>query len=177
MRLPNRFLSFVILIVILLPLLPAILGAQTKSTNSKSSGSKTSSASGSQTKARSAPKAKAPARRRAATRRAPSAPAAQSRPTKDRYLEIQKALADAGYDPGPANGTWGDSSVKALQQFQQDQGIDPSGKIDALTLIRLDLGPKYDSPEDIDDDNAGDVAEASQGRATAPARSVITSTN
>jgi len=57
-------------------------------------------------------------------------------------------LADAGYFSGAANGVWRSDSVKALQQFQQDQGLEPTGKIDSITLIKLDLGPQYDSQED-----------------------------
>ncbi|MBI3933538.1 MAG: peptidoglycan-binding protein [Acidobacteria bacterium] len=63
-------------------------------------------------------------------------------------MEIQRALAEAGYYSGTANGIGGDASITALKQFQQDQGLEPTGKIDALTLIRLDLGLQYESPEE-----------------------------
>ena len=53
---------------------------------------------------------------------------------------------EAGYFSGPASGTWGATSIKALQQFQQEQGLEPTGKLDALTLIRLELGPQYEQP-------------------------------
>jgi len=93
------------------------------------------------------PKASAPARRRP-VRRSAAAPARQLRPTKERYTEIQQSLAKAGYFSEPANGVWGDSSVKALQEFQGAQGLQPTGKIDAPTLIRLGLGPNYESPQE-----------------------------
>jgi len=70
----------------------------------------------------------------------------QVRPTSARYAEIQKALGKGGYFQGPADGVWGQSSVSALTKFQKEQGLDPTGKIDALSLIKLGLGPKYDSP-------------------------------
>ncbi|MBI2815845.1 MAG: peptidoglycan-binding protein [Acidobacteria bacterium] len=74
-----------------------------------------------------------------------AAPAArQLRPTPARYAEIQTALAKAGYYEGPANGAWDQSSIQALQRFQADQGLEPTGKIDSWSLIKLDLGPKYD---------------------------------
>jgi peptidoglycan hydrolase-like protein with peptidoglycan-binding domain len=94
----------------------------------------------------SAPKASAPARRRPVRRSA--APVRELRPTKERYTEIQQSLAKAGYFSEPANGVWGDSSVRALQEFQGAQGLQPTGKIDAPTLIRLGLGPNYDSPQE-----------------------------
>jgi putative peptidoglycan binding protein len=179
----SRFLSFAVVIL----LISATAGAQSKTSGSKASGSKTSAKSSSSSKTPT--KAKTPARRtpsRSARRRAPAVPAVQSHPDQDRYAEIQRALVDAGYDPGGTDGVWGDASAKALQQFQQDQDLDPSGKIDALTLIRLDLGPKYDSPESVEDsadegrsDSAAPqrAADTAQDRAAAPARSVITSTN
>ena len=69
----------------------------------------------------------------------------QLRPTPERYAEIQRALAKAGYFQGPADGVWGQNSVSALAKFQGDNGLEPTGKIDAQSLIKLDLGPKYDS--------------------------------
>ena len=66
------------------------------------------------------------------------------RPTPERYAEIQTALTKAGYFQGPANGEWGKSSATALAKFQEDNGLEPTGKFDAQTLIKLDLGPKHD---------------------------------
>ncbi len=74
-----------------------------------------------------------------------AAPSYQLHPDSDRYQEIQKALADRGYFKGDVNGTWGDDSVAAMQRFQADQKLDPDGKINALTLIGLGLGPKHGS--------------------------------
>ncbi|MBV9406647.1 MAG: peptidoglycan-binding protein [Acidobacteriaceae bacterium] len=77
--------------------------------------------------------------------RAVPAPSYQLQPDPDRYQEIQRALADKGYFRGEANGTWGDDSVDALKRFQVDQKLTDDGKISALTLIGLGLGPKHDS--------------------------------
>jgi peptidoglycan hydrolase-like protein with peptidoglycan-binding domain len=60
-------------------------------------------------------------------------------------LEIQQALADKGYLNGALDGKWGPESVEALKKFQQDQNLQPSGKLDALSLIALGLGPKRQS--------------------------------
>jgi peptidoglycan hydrolase-like protein with peptidoglycan-binding domain len=65
-------------------------------------------------------------------------------PTPERYIEIQQALIDKGYLEGPATGVWGAESVAALKKFQQDQNLEPSGKLDSLSLITLGLGPRRD---------------------------------
>jgi peptidoglycan hydrolase-like protein with peptidoglycan-binding domain len=67
----------------------------------------------------------------------------QLSPTPDRYRDIQSALAAKGYmNSEDATGTWSQNSVDALKRFQQDQNLDPSGKINSLSLIALGLGPK-----------------------------------
>lgn len=63
-------------------------------------------------------------------------------PSADRYREIQQALADKGYLKSEPNGVWDDQSAEALKQFQSDQHLSPTGKISALSLIDLGLGPK-----------------------------------
>ena len=97
------------------------------------------------------PVAKAPAKKKAATpakkttkKRVVSRPLRQTVPAAERYRQIQQALIDKGYLQGSASGAWGQDSVAALRQFQADQKLDGSGKINALTLIRLGLGPKRD---------------------------------
>jgi hypothetical protein len=73
--------------------------------------------------------------------------ATQKAPTPDRYKEIQQALASKGYlESGASSGVWDSSSVSALKKFQEDQSLEPSGKLDSLSLIALGLGPKHDQP-------------------------------
>ncbi len=67
----------------------------------------------------------------------------QLHPTAARYKQIQQALADKGYYHGEIDGAWGPHSVSALQRFQTAQGIENEGKITALALIGLGLGPKH----------------------------------
>jgi len=57
-------------------------------------------------------------------------------------MEIQQALAERGYYDGPVDGAWNASSIEALRKFQADQNLDPDGKLGALSLIALGLGPK-----------------------------------
>jgi peptidoglycan hydrolase-like protein with peptidoglycan-binding domain len=66
----------------------------------------------------------------------------QLAPTKDRYQQIQQALASKGYYSGEQNGAWGPDSVEALKRFQADQNLTPDGKLGSLSLIALGLGPK-----------------------------------
>lgn len=67
----------------------------------------------------------------------------QLHPTAARYQQIQQALADKGYYDEKIDGKWGPESVAALQRFQTDHGIANEGKITALALIGLGLGPKH----------------------------------
>ena len=70
----------------------------------------------------------------------------QRTPTPERYKDIQQALATKGYlQTSSPNGVWDNSSVEALKKFQQDQNLEPSGKIDSLSLIALGLGPRRDT--------------------------------
>lgn len=66
----------------------------------------------------------------------------QQTPTPDRYREIQAALIDKGYLQGEATGEWGPDSIDALKRFQADENLNVDGKIGALSLIALGLGPK-----------------------------------
>jgi peptidoglycan hydrolase-like protein with peptidoglycan-binding domain len=69
-------------------------------------------------------------------------------PTPERYKEIQDALAKRGYLHGEPTGKWDQESADALRHFQQDQNLEPSGKLNSLSIIALGLGPKHDSPPD-----------------------------
>jgi len=64
----------------------------------------------------------------------------QRAPTPDRITEIQQALAKDGSFTGTLNGKWNDSTVEAMKKFQAGHGLNPSGKLDALTLQKLGLG-------------------------------------
>ena len=49
-------------------------------------------------------------------------------------LQAQKFLAEQGYNPGPADGLYGNRTKNALQSFQQASGLPETGKLDAATL-------------------------------------------
>ncbi|HYM12481.1 MAG TPA: peptidoglycan-binding domain-containing protein [Bryobacterales bacterium] len=119
------------------------------STHKKSSAS--ASHSGSTSTARKSTAQKSPAtkatassshRRRSTgkTRRA-AAPRGQMHPTAERYKQIEEALAARGYLHDSPSGKWGPGSVEALRSFQADHQLPPTGKLDALSLEQLGLGP------------------------------------
>jgi murein L,D-transpeptidase YcbB/YkuD len=64
----------------------------------------------------------------------------QAAPSPERVNEIQQALAKNGSFTDTASGKWDDSTVDAMKKFQSAHGLNPSGKIDALTLQKLGLG-------------------------------------
>lgn len=76
------------------------------------------------------------------TRARRTGPPRQAAPTPQRYMEIQQALAAKGYYSGPVDGNWDATCVDALKRFQADQSLSPDGKLGALSLIALGLGPK-----------------------------------
>ena len=64
----------------------------------------------------------------------------QAAPTPERITEIQEALAKKGALDGAPTGKWDDSTMAAVRNFQSSNGLNPSGKLDALTLQKLGLG-------------------------------------
>src|SRR6202167_2151825 len=64
----------------------------------------------------------------------------QKAPTPARITEIHTALERRGYYQGDPNGKWDSNTVAAMQKFQPENGLESSGKINALTLQKLGLG-------------------------------------
>jgi hypothetical protein len=96
---------------------------------------------------------KTPARKTAATKTTSSKGTASRRnsrnstprqlaPTSDRYREIQDALASKGYLSSPGTGVWDQQSMDAMKRFQQDQKLEPTGKLTARSLTALGLNGK-----------------------------------
>jgi len=54
--------------------------------------------------------------------------------------EAQQALQDKGYDVGPIDGIMGPKTQAAIREFQQKEGIESSGQLDARTRSRLNVG-------------------------------------
>jgi len=53
----------------------------------------------------------------------------------------QQALQDKGYDVGPIDGIMGPKTQAAIRGFQQKEGIQASGQLDARTRSALNVGP------------------------------------
>lgn len=66
--------------------------------------------------------------------------AGQKAPTPDRIKEIQSALSREGAYRGEPTGKWDNATIEAMKKYQGDNGITPTGKIDALTINKLGLG-------------------------------------
>jgi peptidoglycan hydrolase-like protein with peptidoglycan-binding domain len=73
------------------------------------------------------------------SKRAPK-PTGQKAPTSDRIREIQSALQREGTYQGEPTGRWDDSTAEAMKSYQDKNGLNPTGKIDALSLQKLGLG-------------------------------------
>lgn len=112
---------------------PGSFGQASKS--SKSSAKPKTSSSATSTRGKSSSK-NSKNKNSSRSRRQPG----QKAPTTDRITEIQTALAKNGSFEGTPNGKWDDDSAAAMKKFQSSHGLNPSGKIDALTLQRLGLG-------------------------------------
>ena len=65
-------------------------------------------------------------------------------------LQLQQALADLGYDPGPTDGQLGFATRLALSAFQTDNALERTGDADDATLIAilkaLAPPPQIDAP-------------------------------
>lgn len=124
---------------------PKAARSATASASSKTAG-KTANTRKVQSRAKSTAKAAAKTTNKTTASKAKTQrrvrPAIQQQPTPERYREIQQALIDRGFLEGEPTGRWDPASVEALKRFQADQQLQPTGKIDALSLIRLGLGPR-----------------------------------
>jgi peptidoglycan hydrolase-like protein with peptidoglycan-binding domain len=67
-------------------------------------------------------------------------PKGQTAPSPDRIREIQTALQKDGSYEGEPNGKWDSATMDAMRKYQDKNGLNPSGKIDAPTLNKLGLG-------------------------------------
>jgi len=128
----------------LVPLGAATAPKKTKASSSEKRPSHTtaSQASRKKTKGTATASKGTPSKGRSFAAAQPASVSRQSAPSQERYREIQQALAERGYYDGAVDGVWNNSSVEALRRFQVDQNLDPDGKLGALSLIALGLGPK-----------------------------------
>lgn len=99
-------------------------------------------------------------------RRTASRTPMQKAPTAERISEIQSALARSGYYQSDPNGKWDEDTVSALEKFQSANGLEPTGKLDALSLQKMGLGSEIagvSAPRPIVHPSAAPGAPASPG--------------
>lgn len=62
-----------------------------------------------------------------------------------KVMEVQRALAAKGYNPGPIDGQLGRQTVSAMQKFQADNGL-PQGQpsVEAVQMLGVPLVPLHD---------------------------------
>lgn len=68
---------------------------------------------------------------------APSAVKAEPSSQTTTVQQIQRRLSELGYQPGPADGKMGKSTVDALKKFQHDNNLAKTGKADNETITKL----------------------------------------
>lgn len=64
--------------------------------------------------------------------------------------QAQQALASRGFNPGPADGIWGERSRQATMDFQRANNIEPSGRLDSRTMAALNVSGARSSSADRD---------------------------
>ena len=122
-----------------LAIIPPLKAApQTPSASSKSTGttSKTTKNPGVKSSSKTSTTKKKTASSKKSRRKVPQG---QRTIESARVLEIQNALAAAGYYKQEPSGQWDDSTTKAMSTYQQDNGFRTTGKPDALSLKKLGL--------------------------------------
>ena len=96
----------------------------------------------------------------------------QRAPTPARISEIQSALARDGYYQGQPNGKWDSNTVAAMQKFQSGNGLEASGKLNALSLQKLGLGSSVagvSAPKPVQPATSKSPASSPSSTAPAPA--------
>jgi hypothetical protein len=66
----------------------------------------------------------------------------QAQASAEEIRQLQQALKEKGHDPGPIDGVMGPQTQQALRQFQQANGIQATGSLNAETKERLGLEAK-----------------------------------
>jgi hypothetical protein len=66
----------------------------------------------------------------------------------DEVRNLQRQLSAAGYNPGGADGIFGQRTQNAVRQFQQAQGIQVDGRVGNQTTSRLQADRNRDAFED-----------------------------
>lgn len=52
-------------------------------------------------------------------------------------LQVEQRLSQMGFDPGDIDGRWNDKTERALENFQKQAGLSPTGNLNLTTLSAL----------------------------------------
>lgn len=77
----------------------------------------------------------------------PSATGQAGELNESEVMQVQDALNQQGFDPGPTDGLMGPQTSGALRRFQQAQGIEATGQADQQTLAALGVGAAEQAPQ------------------------------
>jgi peptidoglycan hydrolase-like protein with peptidoglycan-binding domain len=69
----------------------------------------------------------------------PMPPSDTLRPSSVRV--VQQRLRSLGFSNGSVDGVWGQSTQAAVEQFQQNRGLQPNGQLTAATITAMGLPP------------------------------------
>jgi peptidoglycan hydrolase-like protein with peptidoglycan-binding domain len=58
---------------------------------------------------------------------------------RERVRAVQQALKDKGADPGDIDGVMGPKTRRAVKEFQQKEGLRPTGALNGETLGKLGI--------------------------------------
>ncbi|HYH20701.1 MAG TPA: peptidoglycan-binding domain-containing protein [Azospirillum sp.] len=53
--------------------------------------------------------------------------------------QVQQVLKQSGYNAGNVNGSWDQQTSQAVRNFQQAQGLEPTGQLNTRTLSALGI--------------------------------------
>ncbi|KPK55942.1 MAG: hypothetical protein AMS22_02875 [Thiotrichales bacterium SG8_50] len=67
--------------------------------------------------------------------------AAEAGPSQELVKEIQQALAEQGYDPGPVDGQMGARTRAAIRDYERNHGLPETGQATEALLASLRAGP------------------------------------
>lgn len=70
--------------------------------------------------------------------------------TSERTREIQQALIQARYLDGDATGVWDARTKEAMRRYQADNGWQTRVLPDSRALIKMGLGPRYETSLDVE---------------------------
>ncbi len=76
----------------------------------------------------------------------------QQQGQREMIREVQQNLQQQGYDVGNLDGVWGPNTQQALRQFQQEQGLQATGRLNQNTLAELNVDANPNQLAEMPDD-------------------------